>query len=92
MKNKFKNWLMFDPKGQRFNQWYTTNRKKIIGVGIGTIVFFVVGVICFLIGGYIAGWDIIGWFRSSQALAIYAIILVAIPCLVWFIWRFNHIK
>lgn len=92
MKNKFKNWLMFDPKGQRFNQWFTTNRKKIIGVGIGTIIFLFVGIICFLIGGYIAGWDIIGWFSSSQALAIYAIILVAIPCLVWFIWRFNHIK
>lgn len=90
MKDKFNKWLMFNPKGQKFNLWYKTNKKKIIGIGIGTIVFFIVGVICFLIGGYIAGWDILGWFSSSQALAVYAIILVAIPCLTWFIWQMQH--
>ena len=39
-----------------------TRNKALIATGI---IVFVLGVIVFLVGGYLAGWDFAAYFQSS---------------------------
>lgn len=69
--NKFKEWL---------------KKHKLASAGIGTAIFLVVGVICFLIGAFLSGWDVFGWLTSGDALFVYALIVIlALICgtLIW---------
>lgn len=43
---------------------------------IGSAIFLVLGAAAFCIGGYMAGWDIIGWFSSPSAFFVYAFVIL----------------
>lgn len=43
-------------------------------------IALIVGVVLFLVGGHLAGWDIAGWFTSPTAWLCYLILAVAV---VW---------
>ena len=45
--------------------------KKLLLISAG--VFLVFALIMLLVGGYIAGWDILGWFTSKYAMWMYLI-------------------
>lgn len=45
--------------------------KKLLLISAG--VFLVFAIIMLLVGGYIAGWDILGWFTSKYAMRMYLI-------------------
>lgn len=49
--------------------------------------FLLMGVSLFLIGGTLAGWDILGWFSTSTAMLIYCISLIMgmLMLMVW--WK-----
>lgn len=36
-----------------------------------SIAIVLVGLACFLIGGYLSGWNILGWFTSTTAYLFY---------------------
>ena len=40
---------------------------------ISACVFLIFAIIMLLVGGYIAGWDILGWFTSKYAMWMYLI-------------------
>lgn len=74
--NKFKEWL---------------KKHKLASAGIGTAIFLVVGIICFLIGAYMSGWDVFSWLTSGSALFVYALVVIlALICgtLIWV----DHVK
>ncbi len=50
-------------------------KKALIGIS-GSFGVLLAGLIIFLISGYYAGWDIIGWFTSKTALLIYFLIVL----------------
>lgn len=66
-------------------------RKKKNNVGlkasIGTIAFLLVGVVCFLVGVYFAGWDIRGWFTTGQAYLVYAIVFLFLLVVSFIIYK-----
>ncbi len=45
--------------------------KKLLLISAG--IFLVFALIMLLVGGYIAGWDILGWFTSKYAMWMYLI-------------------
>lgn len=45
-------------------------------LGIGTIIFLLLGFGLFILGAYLADWDIWGWFTTSQAYLVYAVIVI----------------
>jgi hypothetical protein len=45
--------------------------KKLLLISAG--VFLVFALVMLLVGGYIAGWDILGWFTSKYAMWMYLI-------------------
>lgn len=45
--------------------------KKLLLISAG--VFLVFALTMLLVGGYIAGWDIVGWFTSKYAMWMYLI-------------------
>ena len=40
---------------------------------ISSCVFLVFALVMLLVGGYIAGWNILGWFTSKHAMSMYLI-------------------
>lgn len=64
-------------------------KKKLFIISL--IIFAIVGSTLFLVGGVLAGWDIIGWFGSSYAIWCY--VLGALWLLFWFLfWMAEKIK
>lgn len=47
-----------------------TRNKALIIVGV---VLGIIAIILFIIGGWLSGWDIVAWFKSSQAMICFAI-------------------
>ena len=45
--------------------------KKLLLISAG--IFLVFAIVMLLVGGYIAGWDILGWFTSKYAMWMYLI-------------------
>lgn len=41
------------------------------GIIIASAVFVLLAIAGLLVGGYLAGWDIIGWFSTPMALYLY---------------------
>lgn len=41
------------------------------GIIIASAIFVVLALVGLLVGGYLAGWDIIGWFSTPMALYLY---------------------
>lgn len=52
-------------------QAFNMKHKKLLLISAG--VFLVFALIMLLVGGYIAGWDILGWFTSKYAMWMYLI-------------------
>lgn len=57
---------------------------------IVTAFMLVAGIALMLIGGSLAGWDIIGWFRSRYAW--YTYFAVAIISLMWIDYLWDNWK
>lgn len=48
--------------------------------------FLIIGVALFLFAGNLAGWDILGWFGTQEALLVYFIlVIVGVNLLVWWV-------
>ena len=41
------------------------------GLAIASAVIVVVAIVGLLVGGYMAGWDIVGWFSTPMAIYLY---------------------
>lgn len=48
-----------------------TKKKAVIVV---SAIFAVLGLVALLVGGYMAGWDILGWFSSQYAYVFYVLV------------------
>lgn len=46
-------------------------KKHGLKLGIGSLVFLLVGIGFFFLGAYLAGWDILGWFSTPSAILVY---------------------
>lgn len=55
--------------------------KVAIGIG-GSLMVLIIGIICFFVGGYLAGRDIIGWLTSGQAYFVYGLLIIILITLV----------
>lgn len=53
---------------------------------LGTIAFLVIGIVAFIIGAYMTGWDIFAWFLTPNALFVYAFIFLflLIIIILWY--------
>lgn len=45
---------------------------------ITLIIFLIGGITLFLVGGVMAGWDIVGWFSSQTAMWAYVLLILYI--------------
>ena len=41
------------------------------GLVIASAVIVVIAIVGLLVGGYMAGWDIVGWFSTPMAIYLY---------------------
>ncbi len=57
-------------------------RKKFI---ISLVIWLVAALIILLVGGYIAGWDILGFFSSNLAIWLYVLTGVYFGVIIAFI-------
>jgi len=71
LKEKFTAWSLGTEKGRKFRHWWINHRQKVKAIGIGTICFIVVGIICLVTWALISGYDIWAWLISKQAQAFY---------------------
>jgi len=53
------------------------NKRNLTLIITGCILL-AIGIISYLVGGYLAGWDFIAWFKSKQAIWIYSLIVIYI--------------
>lgn len=44
------------------------------GLVIASAVIVVIAIVGLLVGGYMAGWDIVGWFSTPMAIYLYAML------------------
>lgn len=63
--------------------------KKYLKLGIGTIIFIVIGLAAFFLAAYLCKWDIWSWFGTQQALLVYAIIGVVVLVGGFLLWRLK---
>lgn len=63
--------------------------KKLLKVGIGTIIFVIVGLVAFFLAAYLCKWDIWSWFGTTQAYLVYAIVGLAILFVGFLLWRLK---
>jgi uncharacterized Tic20 family protein len=63
--------------------------KKSKSIIILSIALLLLGISLFMIGGVIAGWDVLGWFGTPMALLIYFAVLIfaMILLLAWYKMR-----
>lgn len=57
------------------------SKKLVIGIG-GSLGVLIIGIVCFLVGGYLAGWDIVGFLTSGKAMLIYGILAIVVILLI----------
>ena len=63
--------------------------KKSKSIIILSIAIFLLGVSLFMIGGVIAGWDVLGWFSTPMALLIYFAVLIFAMILLYIWYRMR---
>lgn len=63
--------------------------KKYLKLGIGTIIFIVIGLAAFFLAAYLCKWDIWSWFGTQQAFLVYAIIGVVVLVGGFLLWRLK---
>jgi len=63
--------------------------QKSKSIIILSLSILMVGVSLFMIGGVMAGWDVLGWFSTPMALLIYFAVLIfgMILIYVWYKMR-----
>ena len=66
-------------------------KKHLGAIGVGTVLFLIVGVICFVIGAYLSGWDIFSWFISTQAFFVYGFLIVLLLIAIS-LWWYSYIN
>lgn len=57
-------------------------------VFFGTLITLVIGIVSFCLGGYLAGWNIVGWLTSPSAMFVYAFVLLFLLFVLW-LWFFG---
>lgn len=80
----------FEDKLSKKNKYKKSKRQRrnvALKASIGTILFLLVGVVCFLVGAYFAGWDIWGWFTTGQAYLVYAIVVLFLLVVSFLIYK-----
>lgn len=65
-------------------------RKKLFL--IVTVAFLVLATVLLLVGGYMAGWDIVGWFSSKWATYIYFGAGLYLLYAIYFLWKWLDEK
>lgn len=58
-------------KKKKFKKWF---KKHALKLGVGGLILLVVGIAVFLLGAYLAGWDIVGWFSTPSAILVYVFV------------------
>ncbi|HPX85017.1 MAG TPA: hypothetical protein PLR16_07135 [Bacilli bacterium] len=68
---------------KKIKKWFEKHGGKAL---IGTIAFLIVGIVAFIVGAYMTGWDIFAWFITPNALFVYAFIVLAlfIVIMLWY--------
>ena len=63
--------------------------QKSKSIIILSLSILMVGIALFMIGGVMAGWDVLGWFSTPMALLIYFAVLIfgMILIYVWYKMR-----
>ena len=51
----------------------------------------VVGIVLFLVGGYMEGWDIKGWFTSNMAIWCYFLVGIYLVMIIIF-WLYSKYR
>lgn len=54
-----------------FKRFIDKHGLKVI---IGSAIFLLIGIGVFVLGGLLAGWNIVGWLTSPQAMFVYVAI------------------
>lgn len=63
--------------------------KKSLSIIIISVAILIIGIALFMIGGVLVGWDVLGWFTSSQALFIYFALLLTGMLMLYVIYKGN---
>lgn len=63
--------------------------RKSKSIIILSIAIFLLGISLFMIGGVIAGWDVLGWFSTPMALLIYFAVLIFAMILLYIWYRMR---
>ena len=68
---------------KKLKKWFEKHGGKVL---IGTIAFLIIGIVAFIVGAYMTGWDIFAWFITPNALFVYAFIVLAlfIVIMLWY--------
>lgn len=74
-------------KKKKFKKPKRQKRNVALKASIGTLLFLLVGVVCFLVGAYFAGWDIWGWFTTGQAYLVYGIVVLFLLVISFFVYK-----
>lgn len=60
--------------------------KKSKSFIILSIASLIVGIALFLFAGNLAGWDVLGWFGTHEALLVYfLLVIIGVSLLVWWV-------
>lgn len=60
----------------KINNFIEKNKKKILAIGISTIIFAIVGLVLFVIGSLLTGFNPFKWLISKQAQALYVLFIL----------------
>lgn len=58
--------------------------KTKMMIAIGSLAFLLLGLVAFVVGAYLTGWDLWSWLLTEKAILLYAGVLVYILVAVWF--------
>lgn len=61
------------------------NKKQLIKIIVPSLGVLVAAIVIMIVVAIVQGWDIIGWMTSSQALLIYALLVlfaVSLPMII----------
>ena len=74
----------------RFKAWCRFHRIPLLLFPI--VAFLLVAVVALLIGGSIAGWDIVGFLKSPTGTLVYVVAILIVLGTVYFIWDYRSRK
>lgn len=65
--------LNHEQRKRKFKKWLSAHGGFVM---LGSVIFILFGLVCMIVGFYLSGADILGWFTSRWAFLLYAAIIV----------------